>query len=241
MNPILKSVALLATALLLSAAQAGTTLQLRDLNNDGTIDAFYDVDMDITWLADASLSASNRFGLPLASDNFGHEGEVNPSGTMTWATAQSWIGAMNSDAYLGFSDWRLPTVSYPDSSCSALSGGHNCLGSEMGHLYYGELGGVANVDLNITHNSNLYLVRNIQGNMYWTGTGFTQAPETPNDNAWTFQFMGGVQQTLAVENFAAVWAVRDGDVLSHVPEPGTNALMLAGLCLVGFSRRRKFA
>ena len=32
---------------------------------------------------------------------------------MQWATAQAWIAAMNTAAYLGFSDWRLPTT--PDS------------------------------------------------------------------------------------------------------------------------------
>ncbi len=44
-----------------------TTLKPRDLTGDGVADAYYDTVLDITWLADANLAASNTFGLPTGS------------------------------------------------------------------------------------------------------------------------------------------------------------------------------
>jgi len=188
----------------------------------------YDDDLGITWMADASLSVTNTFGAA---------GTINPSGTMSWLTSQDWIGAMNAQTYLGFSNWRLPDTLYPDPACS---GGHNCSGSEMGHLFYSELGGVAGHDIADVHNSNYMLFKNIQPNQYWSRTTFTQNPLTPDDNAWVFYFQGGVQQTIAVENFDAVWAVRDGDVVSSaIPEPATLALLGLGLAGIATSCRRK--
>jgi len=65
--------------------------------------AYYDTVLDITWLADANLAASNTFGVS----------GIHSWGGMTWDTAQSWLMAMNADGgtgYLGYNNWRLPTV-----------------------------------------------------------------------------------------------------------------------------------
>lgn len=191
--------------------------------------AVYDTDLNITWLADASLSASNTFGA---------SGLINSTGTMDWFTAQNWIAAMNTADYLGFNDWRLPTTLYPDASCDSLSGGYNCTGSEMGHLYYNELGGVANTSIETTHNDNYDLFQNIQANYYWSSTEFTQSPSTPNDNAWRFLFFGGVQQNSAKGDVNAVWAVRSGDVAA-VPLPAAFWLFGSGLLgLIGIAKRK---
>jgi hypothetical protein len=183
--------------------------------------AVYDTDLNITWLADASLSVSNTFGA---------SGVINPTGTMSWFTAQNWLAAMNAANYLGFSDWRLPTTLYPDENCVALSGGHNCTGSEMGHLFYNELGGAADQAISTTHNANYSLFQNIQANYYWSGTEYTQSPTTPNDNAWRFYFYGGVQLNSDKGDINAVWAVRPGDVAA-VPVP--TAFWLFGSGLIG--------
>jgi hypothetical protein len=189
----------------------------------------YDTDLNITWQADASLAISNTFGVA----------GINPiSGQMDWFTAQNWLSAMNAANYLGFNDWRLPTTLYPDPTCDSVSGGVNCTGSEMGHLYYNEIGGVANQDIDITHNSNYELFQDIQANYYWSGTEYTQSPNDPNGSAWRFYFYGGVQIQSDKADVNAVWAVRDGDV---APVPIPSALYLFGtglLGLIGMARRK---
>jgi hypothetical protein len=79
----------------------------------------YDTDLNVTWLADANYSMTSGY---------------NADGYMTWGEATTWAANLS---YGGYSDWRLPTA---DPACS-LS--YNCTGSEMGHLFYNELGGVA--------------------------------------------------------------------------------------------------
>ncbi len=62
----------------------------------------YDTVLNVTWLADASLAASNTFGV----SGIGISEGIIPVGAMTWTTAQSWIGAMNTANYPGHNDWR---------------------------------------------------------------------------------------------------------------------------------------
>lgn len=84
---------------------------------DGTI---YDNDTQLSWLKNA-----------------------NTNGLMTWSVANTWATNL---VFAGFNDWRLPTTLQPDLSCSTQSVnsyGNNCTGSEMGHLYYTELGNPA--------------------------------------------------------------------------------------------------
>ena len=38
-----------------------TTLQARDIDGDGTVDAWYDTALDLTWLADANAGAGTAF------------------------------------------------------------------------------------------------------------------------------------------------------------------------------------
>jgi hypothetical protein len=146
--------------------------------------AVYDTDLNITWLANANLAATNTFGVS----------GISPAGWMNWDTAQSWIGAMNAANYLGYNDWRLPTTLQPDASCAfqysdGSSGGIGCTGSEMGHLFYSEFGGVAGSSITATHNTNYSLFSNVQADYYWSGT--EGPPYT--DSAWYFAFGLGFQ------------------------------------------------
>jgi hypothetical protein len=68
-----------ASALLIAGA-AQAALQDRDLDGDNVVDAFYDTELDITWLRNA-----------------------NVNGTMNWDTAVAWA---DSFSFGGYDDWR---------------------------------------------------------------------------------------------------------------------------------------
>ncbi|QOJ32390.1 MAG: DUF1566 domain-containing protein [Gammaproteobacteria bacterium] len=208
--------------LLASAAQAALVSRLGG-------QAVYDTDFNITWLADANLATSNTFGVS----------GINDGGHMSWTTANEWIAAMNTANYLGYSDWRLPTTPQPDPSCrtQSIGGslGYNCTGSEMGHLFYGELGGVEYQSISMTHNDNLDLFSIIVPAPYWSGTSY--APISAQ--AWRFSFGDGLQATSLKYYAYAIhaWAVRDGDV-GVIPIPGAVWLLGSALGVLGIARRR---
>ena len=187
--------------------------------------AVYDTDLDITWIADANLAASNTFGTA----------GISPNGPMTWATANTWIGNMNAANYLGFNDWRLPTTLVPDASCiTIISSGFSCTGSEMGHLFYTEFGATAGNSVMSTSNpADLARFTNVQPSLYWS------AEYAPNPVfAWSFNFNNGYQGPLSKGYDFYVWAVRLGDVgVSTVPIPAAVWLFGSGLMgLLGVAR-----
>ncbi|MSR09520.1 MAG: DUF1566 domain-containing protein, partial [Gammaproteobacteria bacterium] len=74
---------------------------------------------------------------------------------------------------------------------------------------------------------------NLQPNVYWSGTEY--APNTYN--AWSFNFVNGVQyENYKTSGFYA-WAVRSGDI-APVPVPGAVWLFGGALTLLGAVRRR---
>jgi len=127
--------------------------------------AVYDTDLNVTWLANANLAATNQFGTA----------GVETSGLMNWSTAQNWIASMNAAKYLGFSKWRLPATLESDPTCSQT--GFGCTGSELGHLLYTEMGAQAGKEIWLAHNSNYDLFNNIgqlSHGRYWSGTTYSQ-------------------------------------------------------------------
>jgi hypothetical protein len=165
----------------------------------------YDTDLNITWLADANLPVSNSFNVT----------GIAPNGTVSWNNAQTYIVAMNAANYLGFSTWRLPTTLQPDPSCSTqdaanhVSSDFNCSGSELGHLFYKELGGMANSAISVTHNANFNFFRNVPDGAYWSDTSYSVDPS----GAWLFRFQSGSQTTSAkMQTAFLVIAVISGDV-----------------------------
>lgn len=185
----------LVLAAVLLAGSAHAALQDRDLNGDTLVDAFYDTELDITWLRDANLN-----------------------GAMNWWNAVAWADGYS---FGGYDDWRLPS----SDTCS----GYNCTGSEMGHLWYLELGNPAGGPMT---NTGAFL--KLLSDDYWTGTEY--APDTYH--AWEFRTNFGHQGWYGKPNLHYAMLVRGGDVPA-IPEPGTVGLMVAGLVALAAMRRRR--
>jgi hypothetical protein len=202
--------------------------------------AYYDDVLDITWIANANLADTTTFGVL----------GINANGSMTWAKANEWIAAMNTAAYLGTSDWRLPTVTDTGTSgCDFAYTGTDCgynvdlSTGEMAHMYYSTLGntGLYNTSGVATGCSatspycltNTGPFSNLQPYLYWSGTEY--APNT--SNAWLFDFRYGLQHYHFKSLALYAWAVRPGDIAA-VPVPGAVWLFGGALTLLGAVRRR---
>jgi len=216
---------LIASGLIAASLISGTAhaaLQGRDLNGSaGSFEAYYDTDLNITWLANA-----------------------NVNGLMTWADANTWAANLSfTDGVNTYADWRLPTTLQPDASCEGqISGdsfGLNCTGSEMGYLFYNVLGNKAYAGERVGGGFNTGPFSNLQANYlqanyYWSGT---EVPPNTGD-AWAFNFLNGYQFAGFTPSGYYALAVSPGDVAA-VPEAETYALMLAGLGLIGWRARRR--
>lgn len=214
--------------------------------------AYYDTGLDVTWIANANLAATNAFGVS----------GVQSDGSMNWNAAKNWIAAMNAANYLGGNDWRLPGVSpvsggffnytffYSGSSDkgynisapgSPYAGSH---GSELAFLFYNSLANLGARDLNgaslgCESASNGCLENtgplvNLVPDIYWTGAAYLPVAT----NTWYFDMGTGYQDATWEGIEYHVLAVRTGDVAA-VPEASTFGMMLVGLGMVGFVARRR--
>ncbi len=208
--------------------------------------AVYDTDLDITWLADANLAASNTFGVSGITD----------TGQMSWTTANEWTAAMNTANYLGYSDWRLPNaIDTGTPGCNYAYSGTDCgynvdlSTGEMAHLYYSTLGNVGVYDTsgNLTGGActivplfcltNTGPFSNLQPAGYWSGTSDAFEPY----EAWNFNFAAGFQGSFIPDLFTYAWAVRPGDSVLEtpvVPVPAAAWLLGSALGVLGALRRR---
>jgi hypothetical protein len=93
----------------------------------------YDTTLRVTWLANANLAATEKFGIS----------GISPDGTMNFSTALLWVSALNAlnggSGYLGHNHWTIPTTPLVDDTCRATGPngnfGFGCTGSAMGSLY----------------------------------------------------------------------------------------------------------
>lgn len=178
----------------------------------------YDSAKDITWLADWNYAKSS-----------GYDGD----GRMTWFAANTWADNL---VHGGFSDWRLPTVAQPDNSCSL---NFNCSGSELGHVFYRDLGGKAHQSVldpsgdTAVEIANLARFQNMQSYAYWANE---YAP-FPTTLAWYFATDIGMESFGAKTGSLFAVAVRTGDVAA-VPEPQAYWMLTLGLVGLMLAVRR---
>jgi|PlaIllAssembly_1097288.scaffolds.fasta_scaffold140489_2 hypothetical protein len=219
---------LLVVSSLFGSAVSQATLLGRDLDgNASTFEAYFDTDLNVTWLADANYAQTSGY---------------DPTGEMAWSQATLWAANLSfTDGVNVYDDWRLPATLEPDPTCNGpgTSSGYYCTGSELGHLFYVELGGQAAQDINAVHNANYDLFLNIQSTSYWSATEQLPNVFVPGTApAYLFRH-DGLQMALPKENYAFyAWAVSPGDV-ANVPEPATWLMVLSGLALLYSAGKRK--
>jgi len=227
----------------LPSAQAA--LQGRDLDPaKAGFEAYYDTELNISWLAD-----------------FGAVRSFEADGRLSWDGAQSWIAQLNTQSLYGFDNWRLPKVTpvngqafrYGNSNNGSTDYGVAATGqgwgkaSEMGHLYYVTLGNKGYCTPTPAGNDACAIqpgweqkdfgpFTGLSTFVFWSGT---ELPNRPNQ-AWYFYAYYGNQYYQTKDQQYSALAVRDGDVLSQpVPEPTSALLMFGGLLALAAAVRRK--
>nr|WP_319495365.1 hypothetical protein [uncultured Desulfobacter sp.] len=166
------------------------------------------------------------------ASNIGDELTINlyDGYTITW----------NDDA------WRLPATvdgAYEFGYGGTTTGGYNITTSELGFLFYEELGNTGSLG---TDGSimpwpyglkNTELFENLLVSRYWSGTEYA----TDTTDAWSFCMDFGVQINFHKTTDFYGLAVRSGRVsVSSTPIPGTSLLLGAGLLgLAGVCRRKR--
>jgi hypothetical protein len=227
----------------LISSPAHATLQGRDLNGSaGSFEAYYDTELDITWLADANYAKTSNY---------------DADGKMTWDAANIWAANLSfTDGVIVYDNWRLPTVNpvnganfnYSYSTDGSTDWGYNTASpqNEIGHMFYVTLGNFGRFNPDGTssgcyvNGSSSCLVNvgpfsNLYSGSYFFGTEYAPGSST----MWEFITIDGQQNygRKDIDGHNYSWAVSSGDVAA-VPEAQTYALMLAGLGLIGWRARR---
>lgn len=145
--------------------------------------AYYDDQLDITWMANANVNVTNNI----------------------WDNQVAWVAGLDINGVTG---WRLPNMDINSDgvivSCTLDQAA--CKDNEYGHLFF--YGAGTTFGSGITSGSPGPF-SNVQFASYWSGTEYAPNPTS----AWYFGFYGGGIQSFADKNGNAfAWAVHTGDV-----------------------------
>lgn len=236
---------LIVSLLLLATTQAQATLTNYTINN---ADLVYSSVSDVSWTKDANLLGTmlaadsnliDKIVIASAGKTYGStsytldSSSFNANGTTTWQGGMAFINYLNSISYGGSSHWRLPTArhSFFDQTDAINAQNGSKKGEEYSELFHSELmGGPYGSTI-----PNTPTFDNEQNYAYWTGS---EASENSAENAWFFGTNTGGQHYFDKGTFVSVWAISNGQIAA-VPEPESNAMLMAGLSLLGFMTRRK--
>ena len=144
----------------------------------------------VTWLTDANLAASEKFGVS----------NINKSGSMDYQTALKWVKAMNDRHYLGHTDWTLPTSPAIDTSCNSRKDnyfGYGCKLSAMASLYTNALHLSWPRAVVAISGDRVGPFKNFQPNLYWTA----EAGDKNKNGYGTFSFNNGAQGSNVDQNY----------------------------------------
>ena len=152
--------------------------------------------LGFTTLANAALQDN---GNNLIYDTDRNITWYNPNvSTMGWDQAMAWVEGLTVGGVTG---WRLPTAYNQDGSYPLYE--YNVIGSELGHLYYVELGNAAYGPL-----ANTGPLANLQSGIYWSNTTTAQFA----GSAFVFNFDTGRQAHANKTLLFNVLAVHSGSV-----------------------------
>lgn len=178
---------------------------------------------------------------------------------INWSTQTSWAADLDSSLTYNIDSaytvtwedtaWRLPDTvdsAYSWGYDGTTATGYNITSSEMGHLFYDELGNKGAFDTSGSFQPDYGLINtgdfdNLFACGYWSGTEYG----APSSYAWIFNMFTGYQGgSIKHESGGGDYglAIRSGQVSAAdpVPEPATMLLFGTGIAgLAGFNRRRK--
>ena len=175
-----------------------------------------DTVLNITWVADASLS-----------------------GAQSWSDLVQWAEDL---VYGGYDDWRLASMSVAAGTPTGATDSiidcatdteANCRDNELGYMYTYYLSGNYGDDKTGNQAVGSVTLTGIQLS-HWSGTEAASSP----GNAWVFYPLNGFQTNFGNAYESYGWAVRDGQIAA-APLPATALLMALGFGAMTVLRRAR--
>lgn len=193
----------------------------------------YDSDQDITWLANPVAA----YGAPQDMTDGEKDGRLSWTQALHFVANYSFVDTVRQQTLAG---WRLPSA---DPGCGR---GFGCRTSEMGHLFYVDFKGTTGYSVTSPFSPGIASDKValfqgdtggfhwvLQNDTYWTQTDASSPTEVL---AWYHATYGRQDKSTQISS-NSILLVRDGDVLTAVPEPASAWLLCAGALALAAWRR----